>query len=1232
MSNTKDKDEREEPEAQTRLPAVVPTNDPATAILEPPEKGTGLSEAARVAIDAGISAIPIVGGSLSVLGRSVLPSERDEETTKWRSDVTDAVNRNSQDVRDQKNATEAVQLEQKELRGAIEATAERFEQFSQSEPTGVSEPDPYDAEFAIYRKLIEQEKFSTAKDLLRALIVEAETGEPMPTKSAARATSLIAMCEKGLGNAAAAARLFFEAADLDPDNLRHRSNLVVAYLATDDPEAAERCLKELLKAEPNNAMQWANWVYVKSAQGVLVDLSEVPLKLRRTKDVCIARVIALRANHDPRWNEEAKRASLLHPESQILRRMAAESALERAAALNAEGDASPQDISASKEKAREAAEFLLTKWKEHKRTELYSVAPDVSLLQNTILGLRSIDRLFDAKALIDSDLDALLSDRNARAAVADIAMQLEDDVLLDLALMDRFPGDAPIRLERALNREQWSEALTIIELETENLDGRTLMPPEDMARILHVLLLPEPEQESAFEEALSEITEDTHSYLIVSRLADRIGANEIGDKSFDKALAQDLSGDRVIRFRLAAECLDRNQPEKAVTLLEAHVDTGVETKERRLLAMAYASTDVPVASGLEFFRSVLQAGNAGEETQRAGGHFHLNRRRPDDAIPWFRRALNNEPNKTRTQLALWQSLSRAGKKREAKRYLATINLDAAEGTFRDQMDICQVLWRSGRRDALDHAYEIAVRNQADVGVCNSYVGLILGDVFDSAAPPMPESTLVEPGSFVRLSRSDKGQLFEFVVVESDDEVPNHLSLDHVIAAGSLGKAVGDEFVTETGPNRFVWKVEEIKSKFLHLFHDLSNTLQDRFPEQTALWSVRINDGDFTPLVESLKARRAQVERVETLYRENPIPLACVASAGGGNAIDFAMYLAQSDQVMFSATGRPPDTEQEADHVQRAVENGVVVDTYTGWLLGRLNLLQPVRKLFKNVFIAASCADEFAVMLEDMSGYKDGRLSAMSDGDKIVSIHQTAEDLRAQIDDLKLVSDELTKACHVVGTEVPDALSPRLRELSGFLGTQFDTLSVAQREGCTVLSADLRLRQIAQGVFGNEAFGMDALLDYLMGEQVIDEEERAEALLTLATLRHSYIGLNAPTLLKMMEVDQTKGMARFERASGYFGRPDADIASHVTTAAAFVSSAFVDPRQRRKAERATSMILRNLFRFKGVQLKDIVAAFVRHAGDTEVTSYVVAWLRGHFLLDLYLTQVDEHRNPNSDKGN
>lgn len=1210
-----------ETDAVPLFPLVLYEKSTAMEPIEHPEKGTGVSETTRNIVDGALSAVPFVGGALVSLGRQAVPSKRDRRNSEWQSDVTEAVNRNSSDIVQQKQRTDYLEFEQEKLRETVGTTLEKIDQLSLKESSGITEIDPLDGELAAYKMLVDQERFQTVLTMLRVRFDDMKSDHPLTAKTAARVISLKAICLKGLGEQKQAADLFIEASKLDPQNLKHRSNLVVAYLILERHDEAEACVQGLIADDPQNAMHWANLIYVRSASGGKPMIDEVPAELRHTKDVCLAHLMALRMRDDPSWPEVARASLALHPNSQMLQRAAAEADLQNALTVAMRSGAEFASGTSSEGMAQSAAEKLLSVWKKHIQTEAFATSPDMALLNNLLMALRFCKRTPEVKDLVQANINFLLEDEASRIVLAGFAIDVHDEELLDLVLEKRFPGDAPARLERALQAEDWALALEMLEINSEDLNGYTRIDVGEMAGLLRASLEPSEKRAKALTDVLSEVKPDPHTYLVACRIAERLGEDSVSDEAFKLALAQNVLPNKETRFRLASECMNRDQPAKAIEILEGHVDPLSPSSERRTLALAYASSAVPVASGIDFFRNVHQAKNGDEEIQRAGGHFHLNRRRPEDAIPWFRRALSLEPNKARTQLALWQALARGGKAREMANLLANVDLGKIEGELRDQMDVAQLLWRSGRREALDHAYEIAARSEDNLGVCQSYVGLILGDVFGSKAPPIPESDVVSSGSFVRLSRHE-GDPFEFVVVGKDDNVHFHLSETHPIVSAALGRRVGEEFETEAGPNRFRWRIEEIKSKYLHLFHHLSHTIQDRFPDRAALWSVTIKDDDLTPILESVKARQAQIERVEALYLENPMPLAAVASAGGGNAIDFALHLAQSGKEMFSATGRSLDSKVEAANARRAIGAGVVVDTYTGWLLSKLSILDKVCQVYGKILVPASIIDEIAAMTEEFGGSEQGRLVATSDNGKLVAIQHTAQEVSDHLEGLRAVAADLKEGGSVVGIEMSGDLDPKLPHLAEFLGTQFDSLSVAHREKSRILSADLRMRQVATGVFGIEAFGMDAMLDCLTAQKLLSDTERASALLTLAALRHSFIGLNAPTLIHMMMIDGTNGMIRFQRASEYFGGADADIASHVKVAAAFSSMAFGIEHPRHKAEMATGMLLRSLIRFRGIPLSDVINSFVRLANRAEITSYVVSWLQGHFLMDLYQKQMNE----------
>lgn len=141
---------------------------------------------------------------------------------------------------------------------------------------------------------------------------------------------------------------------------------------------------------------------------------------------------------------------------------------------------------------------------------------------------------------------------------------------------------------------------------------------------------------------------------------------------------------------------------------------------------------------------------------------------------------------------------------------------------------------------------------------------------------------------------------------------------------------------------------------------------------------------------------------------------------------------------------------------------------------------------------------------------------------------------------------------------------------------------------------------------------------------LDEAQRAEAVLTLCDLRHSFVGLNAGVLFSILQHDGTEALDRFARAAQYLGTPDANSETHIAVAASFASIAFRELGDALRAQAAVGLVLRNLVRMSNVPLAAIINAFASQAANNAVRRYVRGWLKGHFLYETYILQIGRGR--------
>jgi tetratricopeptide (TPR) repeat protein len=1104
----------------------------------------------------------------------------------------------------------------------VEQTAFKVGEIRRAAERGLVTDEPLDGELNICRGLVEREQYHTALEVLKATFGDDKRSAPIPDKALARVRSLEGICLRKLGDEAAAAARFFEAARLDP-SVKHLSNAVVAHLITGNLLEARKVLDGVIAAEPENASHWANSIYVDSAQGKVTDRDEIPPQFRESQEVRQALVNAMRVAGDPEWRNLARANQRLFPESDEARRAGSEAVLDEVLSLGKRGAPIEDPKRDLRDEAATAADVLRNQWFAHQASEAFRQNPDITLLQNTALGLRVVGKAADAASLLKSHLALFRADPSAMLMAGMVALDAGDDELLDAVLAKDSDENIGLRIERAMRNGDFQAALALAERQEDATVQEGQIAPGRLADMLRAATSEHSERAAAFSAVLDRYPPDGFADLILSDLCVRTEVPEMAALVLDRALTADLTGEDELRNRLAAAGMRQGRPEVVLDLLDGNVDATVPSPERDRLATAHAMVIPPRASGLDFFAALRSAASDNYHLQMTGGVYHLNRGASKDAVPWFRRALQARPGDAQAILRMWMALSRSGETARARKLLDTIDIGAVQGDRLDRLQVARLLWQTGRMEALEYAYGITARALDDPDICLAYSHLVLSDVFRSDAPELLTPDSVEPGVWVRLSRR-VGPDFDFVYVDKADDIDFHRTAAHGIVAAAIGRRVGETFETVDGPIRFEWKVEELKPKGLHLFHLISSTFQDRFPGRGGLWTATIVGDDIEPILESLRQRRSQVERLQATYFENPLPLGAVASAGGGTTIDFAVYLARSGRGIVSATGRSEDLAAERRVAELARGQAITLDAYTLWILAKLKMLEAMRKVFSRILVPQSVFDEISALIDELGEAKDGRKTAAAVGDGFTLQETSAEEVAREVADLRALGDYIRKHAEVVGIEAPNAFSGETLRLADLIGNQFDCLSVAAREDGALLSADLRLRQVATEICKLSAFGLDALIDEMSTLGTLDETQRAEAVLTLCELRHSFVGLNAGVLFSILQHDGTDALARFARAAQYLGTPDANSETHIAVAASFASIAFRELGDALRAQAAVGIVLRNLVRMSNLPLAAIVNSFASQAANSAINRYVRSWLKGHFMYETYISQIESGR--------
>ncbi|SCM65833.1 PIN domain-containing protein [Donghicola eburneus] len=1059
------------------------------------------------------------------------------------------------------------------------------------------------------RKLIEERKYVTALGIFDAV----EKGGPSIQDDPewhAKIASLRGNCHLHLGQEDQASALFLRAYELDPISPKIRSNAVTGFLIREELEAAVQIAQELLDEHPETPHHWTNFIQANGAIGAdLSYLDDVPVSVRHDEQVMLTTLNVLRARDDAGWKAKARDTIAAYPESRPARRYAAEAVLDEAVEVLLAPSSSIAQAAEVRRRAEEAAKDLADLWTTLLMTEVPAHKTHISLLQNAITGFRIANAPERAIEILEPSIDAVIDDEASRTIVAAVALDLGRQDILDRVFQLPFEDKAIMQLEWAIRERDWAQAISVVEMNREDIERPSEIPVDTLLEVLRAIETSQSNDAEAIL-AIAEGIQDAASMLTTSQLCKRAGMDDVAADLVRRALDMGPPDSRFLRFQLAESAAKLDWQDDVIDLLDGHVDPEVPGHERFRLAVAHARVSKPRQSGETFFSHLRRHAETDVDLQRAAGHFFVAIGKAREAVPWFRRALNLEPNRAHTILALWQALGRSNQKRRADELLDKVVVEELDGEPSDQLNLMQLLWRRGRADVLEQAYDIVTHNEGDPEVCLAFFGMMLMDAFDERAPALPQHDVVELGAWVRLTRPD-GDPFEFIVAEEEDQARQHFSASNAIVAAALGQSVGNVFTTDTGLKPSEWTVAEIKPKALHLFHRLTMSFQARFPEQRAFQSMRMIDGDIEPILDVIRQRGSFVEQLFAKYREHPLPLGALAQMSPASLPEIAFSLGQSGNVLFIATGHPHDREVERLPLGKEDCGPLVLDSITAWVLAKLDLLTCVANTFGSMLIPVSAIDELRAWSERVGEAGSESMTLHSEGDSIVRTDHTEDarnSMRAEIDEVVAKIDEGVTS---VGIGMPEFENTQVRQMADLLGDQFDTVSVATREGGTVLSLDLRFRQVAREIAGLNAVGIDALLDQLLEVEAIDMEQHAKSMMDLAVQGCGVLSVNAVLLLAAFRADQSDKKRCFQFLVRCLGGPNAEPISHLTVAAAFAELAFQEL-PALKAQSATGHVLRALVRLNGIAADQIVGAFSARCRDYRVRRYAREWTRGHFL--------------------
>ncbi|MDE2678126.1 MAG: hypothetical protein OXI76_09490 [Gemmatimonadota bacterium] len=1064
-----------------------------------------------------------------------------------------------------------------------------------------------------YTELVSSDP-DTARRLLQKL--QAELDDDVRADIRFRVAANMAACDFNLADEEAAARGLIAAYSLDPENPKAIAHRALGLLLLGDWTALKVFAETQLSKQPENAPLAAHYIRGMIADStVTAPLAHVPVVVRNTPEVAEAHISWLMdRGRQGEWWDAAIAAHEAHPDSDAVTEMYSCALLERIVVRvgGPDRESLTEDERADVEKAIGIFEARWPQLRDdHPHAREESVLIPINLIVAYRLGHQS-------KQAVDTAHEALARfPGNAHVAKAAASLFMEQGegaragALLSALEVDR--ETVMMRFGVAMAREDWDTVSDLV-------DNHLALFPESehsVARAARILAdlngSPLDERREVLEAELDKFRGHVQALVALARDAREHGLDDLGNSYFTSAGVAFDSGDNGYRARvsIASEALARSQPNVAADLLTDRVPLDADTFELGLLARALVF-DCPIRErAIRFFEDLAPEVRSLAHFQTYHGILHVNRGAPDEAVSPFSAAFDLEPS-VDTLMDLVGVHQRLGDTDAIGELLQREGIDTLPGSPLARINLAHFLsCFCDNTSALEAGYYAVIDGLDQASVVRKFLGLIIRD---GMGPLPPRTEVLDPvvgiGAWIRLI-SDRGDSFEALVGEEVDR-PWGAKADpaNPFVAKALALKAGGSFehVAASGL-RETWTVEQVKPRWLQAFHYLSKEFGQRFPEAQGFFSTKIEGDDFEPLLEQVRRHSEALSHQANLYLVRGLPLALAAGKGPGGGIAMADYLTSIGEDLLVCHGTEEELSRALARIGDNQRSGAILDAVTAWFAAGLGVFPVLKERLGPLTIPRSEFGRIQEIVAHLGPVPDRETMTLTyQGGQYVQRIITPEIQAERRREFQSRLAAIEEACAIEPVVIPSGLPESGdRLLNVPLGDAFVPAVVARQQGL-LLSEDMVMREVAEGVFEAKGVWLQPVLLSAVQAETMDWGDYCDALVQLAAHRHGHVFMNAQVLLSVFEHDTSTELVKLEALCAYVGVANAERHSLIASVAGVINVIWDDAKAaEEKVGTATDLLFGALLVHDGGKVHAVRAQALVKKLNEAPGSQLTSWL-------------------------
>ncbi|QLG90713.1 hypothetical protein HZF02_01540 [Pseudomonas yamanorum] len=780
----------------------------------------------------------------------------------------------------------------------------------------------------------------------------------------------IALCQHQLGSIAKAPNLLLEACTYAPDDKRAVAFKALAYILQDDCDKALEYGYEKIREYPDNEnlagfiLQAARIKY--HNEDTFVDpFDQFSERLQLNQAVRIAHIHLLASRRIEGWRAMAQKFLEEYPDDAQAKNLIAIGILHHYVdnRQTANGFTFTQD---EVNELKLAADYINAEWQQFKSSDRAAHASDLQNIQNLLILYKLSDNVDALVKECSYVLAKLAGDQEIIETIARSLIDLQESELFEQAVQKvTDPINAKkLRFLNKLARKDWHSLSSVQDYTLDKFDD----PFANHARVVVYIaraFVGKARGKDQLTQLLSSCELDSRGRLLLFEFAAASKINSIANMAHSYGHSRVTEHSETIEFFHYMKLVRFLMLWREIVLrLELHPAASESYELKHMLALGFLNEHPIRAEAVTFFEKHIIPNTQGFEL--LAGFFYFKRNDFQRSVPLVEKYLNDGGEDLFAFIVLCDIAKLSHDISALKQLFQTYNLSSLDGTPEQRMHVAKLRASLGQgAEALAEAYQIWVENPDSapvaLGFFSTFIMVEKDGIFDAAM-------VVGNGCFYRLVPSEGQAIEKSVDINTEDLLELSPEKVDFYTQRVWGKGVGYEFTQEKLQGDIVWKVEEVKHPYLHAFHEICQTYENRFPTAGGLWALRVENDN----IESLLAfMQRQAELDDTVFGEildKNMPLEIASGLSKKNIFDVYDLVRSRGGMISTCVGTKEERQIAMALVDSYQGRPAILDTYTAKVVVELGILEALKAFFGNIIVSHSTLQKLQMMSVDKAEF------------------------------------------------------------------------------------------------------------------------------------------------------------------------------------------------------------------------------------------------------------------------